>query len=39
MRAQLVDVLTARAFQTNHETAGEGDHQEQADGKQQLFEQ
>ncbi|MNG95010.1 hypothetical protein D3C79_540330 [compost metagenome] len=39
MRAQLVDVLAARAFQADHETATEGDHQEQANGQQQLFEQ
>ncbi|MCY1551973.1 hypothetical protein D9M68_883400 [compost metagenome] len=39
VRAQLVDVLAARAFQADHETATEGDHQEQANGQQQLFEQ
>ncbi|MNN18349.1 hypothetical protein D3C81_1315560 [compost metagenome] len=39
MGAQLVDVLSARALQTDHETTGEGDHQEQTDSNQQLFEQ
>ena len=37
--AQLIDVLGPRTFQADHEAAGEGDHQEQADSKQQLFEQ
>ena len=39
VRAQLVDVLSTRALQTDHEAAGEGDHQEQTDSEQQLFEQ
>ncbi|MNM75276.1 hypothetical protein D3C81_870590 [compost metagenome] len=39
MGAQLVDVLAARTLQADHEAAAEGDYQEQADGKQQLFEQ
>ncbi|MNJ37018.1 hypothetical protein D3C77_318230 [compost metagenome] len=39
VRAQLVDILATRAFQADHEAAAERDYQEQADGKQQLFEQ
>ena len=37
--AQLVHVLGTRAFQADHEAAAEGDHQEQTDSDQQLFEQ
>lgn len=37
--AQLIDVLGPRALQADHEAAAEGNHQEQTDSDQQLFEQ
>ncbi|MNE76448.1 hypothetical protein D3C80_1726850 [compost metagenome] len=39
VRAQLADQLLAGVFHARDETAGEGHHQEQADGEKQLLEQ